>query len=75
MVQKLRSKETECALVTGQCLVHQVHTRVNWPLSGFVTPRFRGTKTRAPTITRCAGTNSHTYDESWHMIECHIFTI
>jgi hypothetical protein len=26
-------------------------------------------------ITRCAGTKSHTYDESWHMIECHIFTI
>jgi hypothetical protein len=25
-------------------------------------------------ITRCAGTNSHTYDESWNMIECHIFT-
>jgi hypothetical protein len=26
-------------------------------------------------ITRCAGTKSHTYDESWHMIECHIFTL
>jgi hypothetical protein len=26
-------------------------------------------------ITRCAGTMSHTYDESWHKIECHIFTI
>jgi hypothetical protein len=25
--------------------------------------------------TRCAGTKSHTYDESWHRIECHIFTI
>jgi hypothetical protein len=24
-------------------------------------------------ITRCAGTKSHTYDESWHRIECHIF--
>jgi hypothetical protein len=24
--------------------------------------------------TRCAGTKSHTYDESWHRIECHIFT-
>jgi hypothetical protein len=23
-------------------------------------------------ITRCAGTKSHTYDESWHRIECHI---
>jgi hypothetical protein len=26
-------------------------------------------------ITRCDGTKSHTYDESWHRIECHIFTI
>jgi hypothetical protein len=26
-------------------------------------------------ITRCAGTKSHTYDESWHRIKCHIFTI
>jgi hypothetical protein len=26
-------------------------------------------------ITRCAGTKSHTYDESWHKIEYHIFTI
>jgi hypothetical protein len=26
-------------------------------------------------ITRCAGTKSHTYDESWHRIECHNFTI
>jgi hypothetical protein len=26
-------------------------------------------------ITRYAGTKSHTYDESWHRIECHIFTI
>jgi hypothetical protein len=25
-------------------------------------------------ITRCTGTKSHTYDESWHMIECHNFT-
>jgi hypothetical protein len=25
-------------------------------------------------ITRCVGTKSHTYDESWHRIECHIFT-
>jgi hypothetical protein len=26
-------------------------------------------------ITRCAGTKSHTYDESWYRNECHIFTI
>jgi hypothetical protein len=25
-------------------------------------------------ITRCVGTKSHAYDESWHRIECHIFT-
>jgi hypothetical protein len=25
-------------------------------------------------ITKCAGTKSHTYDDSWHRIECHIFT-
>ncbi|ONM09463.1 Regulator of Vps4 activity in the MVB pathway protein [Zea mays] len=26
-------------------------------------------------INRCAGTKSHTCDESWYRIECHIFTI
>jgi hypothetical protein len=26
-------------------------------------------------ITKCAGTNSHTYDDSWYKNECHIFTI
>jgi hypothetical protein len=26
-------------------------------------------------ITRCARTKSHKYDESWHRIECHNFTI
>jgi hypothetical protein len=40
------------------------HTRV----SGVQSPG-------ANIITRCAGTKSHTYDESWHRIECHIFTI
>jgi hypothetical protein len=25
--------------------------------------------------TKCARTKSHTYDESWHMIKCHNFTI
>jgi hypothetical protein len=39
-------------------------------------PGFRGTKTRAPNIiTKCAGTKSHTYDDSWYKNECHIFTI
>jgi hypothetical protein len=40
-----------------------------------VTPRFRGQDPGANIITRCAGTKSHTYDESWHRIECHIFII
>jgi hypothetical protein len=26
-------------------------------------------------ITRCAGTKSHTYNESWYRIECYLFTI
>jgi hypothetical protein len=43
---------------------HIYHTRV----SGHQDPG-------ANIITRCAGTKSHTYDESWHKIECHIFTI
>jgi hypothetical protein len=41
-----------------------------------VTPGFQGHQDPgANIITRCAGTKSHTYDESWHRIECHIFTI
>jgi hypothetical protein len=41
-----------------------------------VTPGFQGHQDPgANIITRCAGTKSHTYDESWHMIECHNFTI
>jgi transposase InsO family protein len=40
-----------------------------------VTPGFQGHQDPgANIITRCAGTKSHTYDESWHRIECHIFT-
>jgi hypothetical protein len=31
--------------------------------------------TGANIITRCAGTKSHTYDESWYKNECHIFTM
>jgi hypothetical protein len=26
-------------------------------------------------IIKCAGTKSHTYDDSWYRNECHIFTI
>jgi hypothetical protein len=37
-------------------------------------PDFRDQNPGANIITRCAGTKSHTYDDSWHRIECHIFT-
>jgi hypothetical protein len=47
----------------GIC-VESCHTRI----SGHQDPG-------ANIITRCAGTKSHTYDESWHRIECYIFTI
>jgi hypothetical protein len=46
------------------CSQNPCHTRV----SGHQDPG-------ANIITRCAGTKSHTYDESWHRIECHNFTI
>jgi hypothetical protein len=38
-------------------------------------PGFRAPRPGHEIITRCAGTKSHTYDESWHRIECHNFTI
>jgi hypothetical protein len=55
---------------------------MSWPLSTTVT-QVRSCRTRvsgqqdpgANIITRCAGTKSHTYDESWYRNECHIFTI
>jgi hypothetical protein len=48
----------------NSCLVvHRCHTRV----LGHQDPG-------ANIVTRCAGTKSHTYDDSWHRIECHIFT-
>jgi hypothetical protein len=41
-----------------------------------VTPRFRGHQNPdANIITKCAGTKSYTYDDSWYRNECHIFTI
>jgi hypothetical protein len=51
-------------LVFGPCSFLICHTRV----LGHQDPG-------ANIITRCAGTKSHTYDESWHKIECHMFTI
>jgi hypothetical protein len=36
---------------------------------------FRGLKPGREIITKCAGTKSHTYDDSWYRNECHIFTI
>jgi hypothetical protein len=38
-------------------------------------PDFRGPKPGREIITKCDGTKSHTYDESWYRNECHIFTI
>jgi hypothetical protein len=49
---------------TGHYSVAHCHTRI----LGHQDPG-------ANIITRCARTKSHTYDESWHRIECHIFTI
>jgi hypothetical protein len=51
-------------IVREQCADSACHTRI----SGHQDPG-------ANIITRCAGTKSHTYDESWHRIECHNFTI
>jgi hypothetical protein len=45
------------------CVLYFCHTRI----LGVQNPG-------ANIITRCAGTKSHTYDDSWHRIECHIFT-
>ena len=38
-------------------------------------PDFRGPKPGHEIITNCAGTKSHTYDESWYRNECYNFTI
>jgi hypothetical protein len=41
-----------------------------------VTPGFQGHQDPGVNIIiRCAGTKSHSYDESWNRNECHIFTI
>jgi hypothetical protein len=53
------NRARKCSLCQPCC-----HTRI----SGHQDPG-------ANIITRCVGTKSHTYDDSWHMIECHIFTI
>jgi hypothetical protein len=43
-------------------------------VNGFMShPGFKDPGTNI--ITRCAGTKSHTYNESWYRNECHIFTI
>jgi hypothetical protein len=38
-------------------------------------PDFRGPKPGREIIAKCARTKSNTYDESWYINECHIFTI
>jgi hypothetical protein len=41
-----------------------------------VTPGFRGHQDPGTNIiTMCARTKSYTYDDSWYINECHIFTI
>jgi hypothetical protein len=42
-------------------------------LWGYVTPGFRGPNSGA--IHMYARINSHTYDDSWYINECHIFNI
>jgi hypothetical protein len=59
-----RVQATTCALPLPAQAEARCHTRI----SGHQDPG-------ANIITRCARTKSHTYDESWHRIECHIFTI
>jgi hypothetical protein len=56
--------EMEKVLYAVLMALRKCHTRV----SGHQDPG-------ANIITRCVGTKSHTYDESWHRIKCHIFTI
>jgi hypothetical protein len=65
--RRLSSKSTMSVPQRGTCRASTLrlcHTRV----LGVQSPG-------ANIITRCAGTKPHTYDESWHRIECHIFTI
>jgi hypothetical protein len=55
---------------------HQLMTRMCPPRVVDCHTRISGVQSPgANIITRCAGTKSHTYDESWHRIECHIFAI
>jgi hypothetical protein len=61
---RLLLKEVSCNTLENLGLLIVCHTRV----LGVQSPG-------ANIITRCAGTKSHTYDESWHRIEYHIFTI
>jgi hypothetical protein len=62
---KMTPEEILGKFVSGRMMVKEAcHTRV----LGVQNPG-------ANIITRCARTKSHTYDESWHRIECHIFTI
>jgi hypothetical protein len=53
--------------ILGLTNVHFEKDRCHTRISGHQDPS-------ASIITRCAGTKSHTYDESWHRVECHIFT-
>jgi hypothetical protein len=71
---RFQSGPKECHLVAVK---HILRYLVHTPYIGLWLshPDFRVQNPGANIITRCAGTKSHTYDESWHRIECHNFTI
>ena len=65
---------------TGHCPVHHRTVRCakpSWSLLHIANCHTRISGHQDPganIITRCARTKSHTYDDSWHRIECHIIT-
>jgi hypothetical protein len=71
-----------CMCARFQADPKEVHLRVVKRIMRYLvyTPKFCHTwilgvqNPAANIITKCAGTKSHTYDDSWHRIECHIFT-
>jgi hypothetical protein len=69
--------ESEALIADLECLSKEVPDAKSVPLDpSNCHTRILGVQNPgANIITRCAGTKSHTYDESWHRIECHIFTI
>jgi hypothetical protein len=60
--------------LTAAGVIAAIHRRRVLPLAECHTQVSGHQDPGANIITRCAGTKSHTYDESWHRIECHNFT-